>query len=181
MILNNSDITELCGHYYYLGEGYNIKRLSLASAKIGKVCQGYESTLDDLLRSKSLEFLDLSQNRINLTTVFRSPINHTNEAQLRLGGNNIKCSCSSLWMANWISSATTIYKKRLIEDPTAIKCTSGFWPGTPVYALKEYSSQLGCFPHELAREAIISLATIVVILVIVILLVIFGYKRRKEI
>ena len=147
LILDNSNIQELCGEYEYLGDGYNITKLSLSSSKLKKICKcGSESTLDALLRSKSLESLDLSGNQINLTKVFNSSVSRINKAKLHLGGNNVKCSCSSLWMANWLNSPT------LVQDYTDVKCTSGIRIGTPVYKLKEHAAEMGCVPYNLARN-----------------------------
>ena len=137
-ILENNDIRNLHRFHTYLA------KISFFNLKGNKISCITTLFLRNLSESKSLKWLDLSDN--NLKHLPPEVQELTNLEKIWLRGNPIHCDCDMTWMINWINKFIPKTGERLVVDYAQVKCHSGEMHGKPIYQLNKVD--LGCYPHN---------------------------------
>ncbi len=150
----------------------NVTGLNLTGSKISKIC---DKTLDSLLMTSHLKWLNLAQNNLSkISQKFRSKSNHLE--QLWLAGNPIHCRCHMIWMIDWLPNARAPSGGQLVQDYQDVRCGPGLQAGTPIWELNRV--QLECFPQHIPSSTIIILAAFGGFMVFGLAVLTLVYKNR---
>ncbi len=134
IVLEKTNITELCGTYSYLSQPSNISYLSLASGGLTNICNG---TINQILIKSNIKWLNLTDNRISkIPKALAFSENHLDK--LWLSGNLVECNCDMTWLIDWLSGEG----KHKVQDYQDIICMKGRQIGQPVYLVKPLD--MGC-------------------------------------
>ena len=99
-----------------------------------------DSFLFNMSRSKSLKWLDLSNNKFQKIPEKLQILRNLDK--LWISGNPIYCDCSMTWMIGWLANFTTSSGDHVVVDYYDVKCHYGMMVGSQVYALDKVS--MGC-------------------------------------
>ena len=169
LILENNNVKNLDSIHTNLGTTsfLNLRRNKISSITI--------SFLGNLSESKSLKWLDLSDN--NLKRLPSKVQEMTNLEKIWLRGNPIHCDCDMTWMINWINNITTT-GGRLVEDYAQVKCHNGKMRGHPIYKLNRVD--LGCYPRDwtLQQKLLVGLSISIGCIIIVATIIVGLHSRR---
>ena len=171
LILENNDFRNL--DIFHTNLGTTIF-LNLGRNKISSITTSFVSNLSE---SKSLKWLDLSEN--NLKRLPPEIQELTNLEKIWLHGNPIHCDCDMTWMIDWINNFTTgIYRKHVVRDYAQLKCHTGNMHGKPIYQLNNVD--LGCYPHDwtLQQKLILGLSASIACIIVVAMVIVGLYSRR---
>ena len=171
LILQNNDVRNLDIFHTYL---CTISYLNLKQNKISSITNSF---LGNLSESKSLKWLDLSDN--NLKRLPTEVQELTNLEKVWLSGNPIHCDCDMTWMIDWINNFRTITtREHVMVDHYQLNCHGGKMNGKPIYKLNKVD--LGCYPHDwtLQQKLIVGLSVSIGCIIIVALVIIGLYSRR---
>ena len=171
LILENNNVRNLDIFHTYLE---TIIYLSLRQNKISSITTSF---LGNLSKSKSLKWLDLSDNKLKRLPPEVQEL--TSLEKIWLHSNPIHCDCDMTWMINWINNfATRIYRKHVVRDYAQLKCHSGKMRGKPIYQLNEVD--MGCYPHDwtLQQKLIVGLSISIGTIIIVAVVIVGLYSRR---
>ena len=110
----------------------NLSELDFYNNKIRNISSQF---WDMFIKSHNLLYLNLSKNE--LITLPKSIQNISSLQNLKITGNQFKCSCENMWMKHWFLNETD-----LIEDYESVLCqmTSGKW----IPIVKMDKADLGC-------------------------------------
>ena len=171
LILENNNIRNLDSFHTDLG---TTSFLNLKGNKISSITNSF---LGNLSESKSLKWLDLSNNYLKHLPPEVQEL--TNLEKVWLRGNPFHCDCDMTWMIDWINNRTTT-GERLVADYAQIKCHSGEISRRPIYQLNKLD--MGCYPHDwtLQQKLIVGLSTGTGIIIIGIVLTVSLYSRRGQ-
>ena len=171
LILDNNHVRNLNRFHTNL---QTIRFLNLTGNKISSIATSF---LGNLSESKSLKWLDLSNNDLKRLPPEVQEL--TNVEKIWLGDNPFHCDCDMTWMIGWNNNFTTgIYRKHVVTDHAKLKCHTGNMRGKPIYKLKEVD--LGCYPHDwtLQQKLIMGLSISIGTIIIVAMVIIGLYSRR---
>ena len=115
----------------------------------------------------------------NKLSILPKEITELKAVQWKLAGNPFLCNCDMLWMRDWLSDTFLHSNRQIVEDFQDVLCHGGQFNRQPVY--KVSADKMGCLPHIFAREAIISLASILSVGLIILCLISFAIKRWNEV
>ncbi len=118
--------------------------------------------------------IDLEGN--NLTTL-PEEITKLERVQWELSGNPFFCTCDNLWMKEWLINANA--SRNVVLDYRKAICHGGKFDRRPVIELE--ADEMGCVPHVLAREAIITIACLLSIGLIIFCVAAVVFKRWNEV
>ncbi len=164
---------ELCGSHPYLqSDAINVTRLNLAGSKVGRIC---DDTLDSILLTSHLKWLNLAQNNLSqISQKFTSMSDHLE--RLWLSGNPIHCGCDMVWMVDWLPNAKAPSGGLLVQDYQNVTCGPGLKAGTPVWQLDKV--QLGCFPKHLPGSTVVILSIFGGFVILCLVVITLVYKNR---
>ena len=128
---------------HYLTPFYYICDIKFLNLKLNKITSLSSHFLDSVFESKTIRWIDLSENSIvTLPYKIQSLIDLQ---KIWLAGNPFHCDCSMTWMIGWLNNFTTSTRDHVIQDYQKLKCRSGKMKGSQIYLLNEVD--LGCFPN----------------------------------
>ena len=164
---------ELCGSYPYLqSDAINVTRLNLKGSKVDRIC---DDTLDSILLTSHLKWLNLAQNNLSqISQKFTSMSDHLE--RLWLSGNPIHCGCDMVWMVDWLPNAKAPSGGLLVQDYQNVTCGPGLKAGTPVWQLDKV--QLGCFPKHLPGSTVVILSIFGGFVILCLVVITLVYKNR---
>ena len=171
LMVENNHIRNLDSFHTDLGT------TSFLNLKRNKIFSITTSFLRNLSKSKSLKWLDLSDN--NLKHLPPEVQELTNLEKVWLRGNPIHCDCDMTWMIDWINNFTTgIYRKHVVRDYAQLKCHSGKMRGQPIHKLNQVD--MGCYPHDWTTEQklVVGLSVSIGTIIIVAMVIVGLYSRR---
>ena len=171
LIMENTAVKYLHGSPKVLSK---IKYLDLKSSNIHRLSDDF---INQLNKSKSLKWLDLSNN--NLVSISSNVQDWTNVEKIWLHGNPFKCDCSMTWMIGWLNNFTTPKGQRIIVDYKDIYCQSGMMKDSPIYVLNEVT--MGCYPPKLTTMQKIGIALGAGTGLVIILVILLVSRNPREV
>ncbi len=171
MVLFQTNITHLCEPFPYIDQ---ITSLEIVSSRLTSIC---DDTLDNILSSKTLKHLDISNNNVRrFSTLWLEKASRLEK--LWLVGNPVECECDMIWMANWLVNKTTTSGSRLVQDYKNLVCSSPKTKnGTPVYKLDKV--KLGCYPKDKPLWIIEVSSTIGAVILVVVAIVLPIHRQWR--
>ncbi len=171
LILDKSNITELCGLSDHLSE--SITHISVISGHLSHIC---DDSLDMIL--PSVTSINLANNQLTYISPYIKSMTH-HLTELWLGGNPIECDCSMTWMIDFLTNSSLISGNNLVKDYMDVICADSVYYGTPVYSLNPV--KMGCYPRNTPIWIIKTTASIGGGALIVIVLSILTYHKRARV
>ena len=117
VILENNNVRRLDSFHTNLGK---ISFLNLRRNKISSITT---SSMGNLSESKSLKWLDLSDNYLKHLPPEVQEL--TNLEKVWLRDNPIHCDCDMTWMIGWIKKFIPTTGERVVVDHAQVKCHTG--------------------------------------------------------
>ncbi len=135
IIIQNTNITQLCGIYPYLNKPTNMSYLSITFGPLWNFC---DDTLEQILHKSSIKWLNIMNNNISkVPFALSSASDHLD--RLWMKGNPLVCNCGMIWLIDWLSG----HGKYIVRDYQDVTCEKGKEIGKPVYLLKPVE-EMGC-------------------------------------
>ena len=138
LILENNHVRNLDSIHTNLGT------ISFLNLKRNKISSMTNSFVKNLSESKSLKWLDLSDNKLKHLLPEIQEVTTLEKVWLR--GNPFHCDCDMTWMISWINKFIVITRERIVVDHAQVKCHSGKMRGQQIFKLNEVD--MGCYPHD---------------------------------
>ncbi len=110
MNLARNNISEVCGEFGYMTD---INHIELQYNTITELCGACVKSMGHM------NYIDISNNQLSSLPM---EVTELSNMTLYIGSNPYSCSCSVLWMANWlnISTATSV-----VKDYRNVRCKHG--------------------------------------------------------
>ena len=156
----------------------NLEQTSFLNLKGNKISSITTAFVGNLSESKTLKWLDLSENKLRSLPPEIQEL--TNLEKIWLGGNPIHCDCEMTWMINWLNNFKEKAAGKRPMDLDQVKCHSGKTPGTPRYQLNKVD--MGCYPHiwTTQQKLIVGLSVGTGTIIIAIVVSVSLYSKRAR-